>query len=671
MGFLKNVSISTKVFGGFGIVLFLLLVVGSVGGIGITQAVNDFDRYRLIAKKTNAAGRVEAHLLEAELAVKGFIIDPTEEYLSKAEYEIAKTHKLIKVLKELVDPELAETIEAADSQITRYDEAFHEVISLQAESEKQVTEALGVLGPQIERDLVEIMEGAYSDGNTSVAFRTAGVVRALLLERLYANKFLASNDEASFNRAMQESVNVSEAIGVLSRGLQNPDHRKLLTSATTLHKEYVEVFGQVAESITQRNAIITNTLDTIGPAVVKTMDDTILMLKGEQDRIGPEATEHMESARAIEFGTTLFAVVFGLIAAWLIGTGIARPIKSITNSMDSIASGDLGAEVPGLDHGDEIGKMAAAVEVFKNNAVEVKRLEQVQIEKDKLAAQEQRQAVEKMADEFDTNVGSVVNFVSSAATQMQASAETLNNTAVNASNGVTAVATTTRQTSETVQNIASATEELSSSINEIRRQVSSSSDMADRAVNQAAQTTEQVQGLVETSNRIGAVIDMIRDIAEQTNLLALNATIEAARAGDSGKGFAVVANEVKTLAAQTAKATEDISSQVQNVQFETQKAAESIELIANTIREINEVGTSISSAIEEQHAATQEIAGNIEQTAAGASEVSNNINSVSEQVGETGNSANEVLGASKELALQAEKMSGLVSSFLLNVRSAA
>lgn len=672
MGFLKNIKISTKIFGGFGIVLALLVIVGSVGGLGISGAAEDFTRYRQIALQTNQAGRVQANLLEARLAVKNFIISPSEESIQTVEHRMGATHELVVELADMIEkPELAEIVSSADERVLDYVKAFKDVTLLQDQRNELVNGSLNKIGPQIERDLTAIMESAYKAGDASASHQAGVTLRALLLERLYATRFLVTNDEPSFNRAVKESEVVKEATALLLRELQNPQRRKLAASAISLHEKYVADFRLVNDTINQRNAIISGTLDRIGPQVAKEMEDVKLAIKEEQDQIGPSAIEAMNAAKVTDFAVTGVAVAFGIFAAWLIGLGISRPISAITTSMDRIAGGDLAAEVPGLDHGDEIGKMAAAVEVFKNNAVEVKRLEQVQIERDKVASEEQKKSMAKLADEFDSSVGNVVNFVSSAATEMQASAETLNNSAESASSGVSAVAATTRQTSETVQNIASATEELSSSINEIRRQVGSSSEMADRAVDQAAQTTEQVQGLVETSNRIGAVIDMIRDIAEQTNLLALNATIEAARAGDSGKGFAVVANEVKTLAAQTAKATEDISSQVQNVQSETQKAAESIEIIANTIREINEVGTSISSAIEEQHAATQEIAGNIEQTAVGASEMTSNIGSVSEQVGETGNSANEVLGASKELAVQADKMEGLVSSFLINVRQAS
>ena len=671
MNLLKNIKIAPKVFGGFGIVIVLVAVVSVIGELGLKDSADNFQRYREIARQTNQAGRVQANLLEARLAVKNFIIEPSEQTVATVKERAQKTLDFTHELNGMMTvPELKEVVDRADEEIVAYLKAFDEVTVLQAKRNELVLGTLDKIGPQMERNLTAIMKSAYDDNDAEAAFRAGMTQRTLLLMRLYATKFLVTNDKPSFERVIAESAAMKDLSAVLLDNLQNPTRRKLATEFIQMHETYETAFRGVNDTILARNGIISGTLDRIGPQVAGDMEQVKLAVKKEQDELGPAAEAAVKQAELLEMIVSIVAVVFGIVAALLIGFGISRPIAAITSAMESLAAGNLDTEIPGQDHGDEIGNMAAAVQVFKNNAIEVKRLEEKQKETE-LQAEEKRKAdMRKLADDFDAGVGGVVNSVSSAATEMEASAETMTGTANDASSRASVVATAAEQAAENVQNVASATEELASSITEIGRQVVESSRMANNAEQQAAQTTEQVQGLVDTAERIGEVVNMITDIAEQTNLLALNATIEAARAGDAGKGFAVVAAEDKSLASQTAKATEEISSQIGSVQAATKQAAEAIELIANTIRDINQVGTSISAAVEQQQAATQEIARNIEQTSTGTQEMTSNIGSVSQSIGETGNAAEEVLGAARELSQQADSLNNLVKDFLNGIRAA-
>ena len=363
-------------------------------------------------------------------------------------------------------------------------------------------------------------------------------------------------------------------------------------------------------------------------------------------------------------------LLIGLIVAWLIGSRISNPIERMTEAMGKLASGDLDIEVPARERKDSIGRMASAVQVFKDNAIEKGRLEKEQEEKERQAEEEKRKTLRRMADQFETSVGVVVEQVSSAATEMQASSQSMTVTAEEATRQSAAVATASEQASANVQTVASAAEELSSSISEIARQVGQASAIASGAVNEAEQTNVKIQGLADAANKIGEVVALITDIADQTNLLALNATIEAARAGDAGKGFAVVASEVKNLANQTAKATDEIGTQISGIQTATQEAVAAIESITKTISEIDEVASGIASAVEQQGAATQEIARNVEQAAAGTQEVSSNINGVSEAATETGAAAREIQSAAGELSQQSESLRSEVQKFLENVRAA-
>jgi len=365
------------------------------------------------------------------------------------------------------------------------------------------------------------------------------------------------------------------------------------------------------------------------------------------------------------------AVVLAIMGAigFFFARSITNPIGAMTRVMGVLAGGNLQAEIPSQGRSDEIGEMADAVQVFKDNAIEVKRLEEEQKANEDRAAKEKRDMMLKMANDFEGSVGGVVNSVSSAATEMQSSATSLSATAEQTSKQSTTVAAASEEASTNVQTVASAAEELSSSISEISRQVSQSTQISATAVTEVDAANAKVQGLADAAKKIGEVVALITDIADQTNLLALNATIEAARAGEAGKGFAVVASEVKNLANQTAKATEEISSQIGDIQGATEDAVHAIGSIGGIINQMNEIASTIAAAVEEQGAATQEIARNVEQAAAGTGEVSANITGVTQAAGETGHSAGEMLSAAGELSQQAEMLRSEVDKFLVNIRN--
>ncbi|MBL6945915.1 MAG: HAMP domain-containing protein [Rhodospirillales bacterium] len=370
-------------------------------------------------------------------------------------------------------------------------------------------------------------------------------------------------------------------------------------------------------------------------------------------------------------------IAAGIILVVLIGTLVlllnrivSGVLKTMTAAMERLARGDLEIDIPAQGRADEIGQMAAAVRVFKENAIRVREMETEQQEAERRAEADKRATVKKLADDFEAAVGAVVNQVSSAATELQISSQSMAATAEQTNHQSATVAAASDQASANVQTVASAAEELSSSISEINRQVVQSGGITAGAVVQAEQTNEKVQGLAEAVNKIGEVVSLITDIADQTNLLALNATIEAARAGDAGKGFAVVASEVKNLANQTAKATDEIGTQISEVQGATGAAVTAIRAIAKTISEVDEISATIASAVEQQGAATQEIARNVEQAALGTNEVSANISGVNQAAGETGAAASQIQSAAAELSVQAETLRAEVDKFLQNVRNA-
>jgi methyl-accepting chemotaxis protein len=363
------------------------------------------------------------------------------------------------------------------------------------------------------------------------------------------------------------------------------------------------------------------------------------------------------------------AIIAGSIA-WMIGRSISRPLGQLGARMQALAEGKLEGNIPGIGRGDEIGAMAATVQIFKDNAVRIRGLEQSEAENQKRVAAERRAAMESLANDFERSVSGIVRSVSTAATGMQGTAQSMTATASDASARAATVSAASESASNNVGTVASAAEELSSSVAEISRQVSRSSEIANQAVQDAQRTNGIVQALSTGAEKIGEVVKLIHSIAAQTNLLALNATIEAARAGESGRGFAVVASEVKALANQTAKATEEISAQVAAMQSSTSDAVASIGGIGETIAKMSEITTSIATAIDQQGDATREIARNIQQVAAGSSEINANIGSVTSAAAATGKAASDVLGNAKELDNQSGMLRNAVDQFLAKVRAA-
>jgi methyl-accepting chemotaxis protein len=348
--------------------------------------------------------------------------------------------------------------------------------------------------------------------------------------------------------------------------------------------------------------------------------------------------------------TIALAALLCVAMGFIIIAGVSRPVTAMTEAMHRLAGGDMSAPIPGTERKDEIGKMASAVLVFKDNAVETERLRAEQAEAEKLAVEQRKRDMHQLADAFEGAVGQIIETVSSASTELEASASTLTSTAERTQQTTTAVAAASELASTNVQSVASATEELSSSVNEISRQVQDSARMATEAVDQARKTNDRVSELSKAAARIGDVVELINTIAGQTNLLALNATIEAARAGEAGRGFAVVASEVKALAEQTAKATGEIGQQIAGIQSATQDSVGAIREISGTIERLSEISSTIAAAVEEQGAATQEISRNVQQAAQGTHEVSANISGVQRGASETGSASSQVLSAAQSLS---------------------
>jgi methyl-accepting chemotaxis protein len=363
-------------------------------------------------------------------------------------------------------------------------------------------------------------------------------------------------------------------------------------------------------------------------------------------------------------------MLVSIAIAWAITRSVVKPLSALKERMASLSTGELDAPVCNTDRSDEIGEMARTVQVFRDAMIETERMRGEQAGAEQRQMQQRKDEMTRLADQFEREVGEIVNLVSTAAHRLEASSTTLTRTATTVEQVSQRASGASEQASANVHSVAAASEQLASSIGEITRQVESSARIAGEAVDQAQRTDARMSQLSQAAGRIGDVVDLIQSIAGQTNLLALNATIEAARAGDAGRGFAVVASEVKSLAEQTAKATDEISQQITDIQSATQDSVNAIKEIGATIGRISEISAAIASAVEQQGAATQGISDNVQRAAAGTSEVATSIADVQRGVANAGGASSEVLSAAQSLASESNRLKREVANFMDTIRAA-
>jgi methyl-accepting chemotaxis protein len=498
----------------------------------------------------------------------------------------------------------------------------------------------------------------------------AAVESGVLLVQVASWRFLATHDPNGPALVKANVGRAREAIAALEAALPSNELRALLAQVKASLDAYASTFEATSANLLKADELYEK---EIVPQI-SAMQGQIAAASASMER---ESDLAKESAKAMISATSLtqeaigaLALLLGLLIAVFVGRSIVRPITGMTQAMARLAAGDTQTDIPSRQLGDEIGAMANAVEVFRQNAIERARLEAEQKESELSAAARRKADVNRLADGFEAAVGAIVRTVSSASDELESAATALSMTAATTQELSSTVTAASEEASTSVQSVAAASEELARSINEIARQVQESSRISADAVRQAQETNSRIAEQAKAATRISEVIKLITAVAEQTNLLALNATIEAARAGQYGKGFAVVAQEVKALAAQTARATDEIGTQITGMQATTEASVLAIRGIGATIHRISEITSALAAATEEQGVSTREISQKIHQIAEGTSQVAANITHVNRGASETGSASSQVLASAKSLAGESANLKDKVEKFLAGVRAA-
>jgi methyl-accepting chemotaxis protein len=663
-----NLRIRGRLYGGFGA---LLLFCAALAGFGVWQLSAIRDQVGVLtlqSKNTIRVGEVATDLQAIRRGILRYAFDQDEASLADADKRLDRVTGL---LDEVVRVTVSEERRAA------YGEAIKDVAEVRAkraalgDAVKQMQAGRALLFSDGDTMAAEVQKFVDAAAKTPFEQAAAALESKVLLVRVANWRMLATRDAKGFATFKTNVGKAQQQIAELAKADLPSDLAVQLAAVKTGMAKYAEAFDKTGPNLVLGDELYYKGVTPAINSAIEKMEKATAAIGAAFEKTTGETNDRINTTITMQEAVAGAAVMVGLLIAFLIARGIILPLAGLTAGMKELASGNFGVVLPGLERKDEVGDMAQAVEGFKVKAEEKARDEaESKIRQDGVVVRQRKADMIKLADGFEAAVGQIIETVSSASTELEASARTLTKTAERAQQVTTTVAAASEEASTNVQSVASATEEMASSVNEISRQVQESARMANEAVDQARKTNDRIGELSKAAARIGDVVELINTIAGQTNLLALNATIEAARAGEAGRGFAVVASEVKALAEQTAKATGEIGQQISGIQVATQGSVTDIKEISGTIEKLSEISSTIAAAVEEQGAATQEISRNVQQAAQGTQQVSSNITDVQRGASETGSASSQVLSAAQSLSSDSNRLKLEVGKFLNTVRAA-
>lgn len=645
----KNLRLGLKIGLGFGVVLLLLSIVLGIAVLALERADEGISEYRDLARDTNLSGRLQANILKVRMNVKDYLLTNDEKELQHYKNDVSQMLVFLNEAKRQIQkPERVALIAEIDTAIGTYQSAFEKVVDLINQRNAVEKDRLVPSGEKMRTLIDGIIESAYQDGDADAAYYASHVQKKMLMGRLYVVKFLQTNLDSDFEVAIENMQNsLKGEIEDLDLNLENPQRRNMLKEFNDAHKAYIQAMHDIHSRILERNGIIQNTLDVIGPQVANNVEDVKLSVMQEQDILGPQLKANTDRSVNLTLILSAIAIVLGVISAYVLTVSITRPIHNAVEAANQLAEGDLTVNV-GTTSKDETGRLLEAVQNTANN-------------------------LKKM-----------ISTISNASSELASASEELAVVTEQTSKGIS------QQETET-EMVAAAMNEMTTTIHDVADNAAKASDASNQADQEARSGAQVVQHTIGSINllsdsvnnsseklsevqqevlNIGSILQVIREIAEQTNLLALNAAIEAARAGEKGRGFAVVADEVRSLAERTQGSTSEIQTIIEQLQVGTQstvdamsqgkaqadncveqaeKASMALEAITHAIGVINDMNMQIASASEQQSTVAEDINKNVV-----------NVKRVAE---ENAVAANQTSSSSSEIARLAEDLGQLVAQF--------